>query len=678
MIRIAPLLLAGALLLAADASRTQLIVVEQDLVLLNGAQAAGQIVGETDDSVEFLALGRSEPSRYPKTALRVIQRRQTAAAAATRRGREALAANDLADAEVAVRWARERGADDAALALARLVLERGVSTIAADIAIDLLAARGDDPAVQILAEQVLAKDPRWQRGYAELVRIHRAAGRTAEVRSLLDRWLALSPTAAEANRVRAALAEADGDRKTAQEAFGRLWRLHKDLDAAAKVAWIALLRGERSEAAKAAQALVEAGRDAAIANAVLGTVAAMDGDDARAEELLAAAIAAGAQDQVALLVRHNQGVLAARAGRTEEAANLLRPCDHPVSRFALATVEHRPFTEIQALPEALRSQAQFLTTAVHLENRRFAEAARQPADPSTQEGRFMALVTDMLRQPQPGEEAVRRLEGFTGEDSLRWQAYGHLLGQRWEAAERILARLRADDGYAAVYRVFAAAGRRDAARARQLFALVAAARRPPAPAAYTARLAGEYEAAESDRIIDGFEWPEGQVATGWQIDPAPGVTLAAADGVLAATGRQRGPGLSWAWRLVQAERLRRAELVLDPPAAGRIGLMLADETRKDGVVVVVEGGQVQWAAIAPAGRLTWKRVRPHAAGGRLVVVLSGGRAVLSDPEDPTKETPLDARLPGSGLMAVGVVAEGPADAPITAAADELRLQLRGR
>jgi hypothetical protein len=678
MIRIAPLLLAGALLLAADTSRTQLIVVEQDLVLLNGTQAAGQIVGETDDSVDFLALGRSEPSRYPKTALRVIQRRQTAAAAATRRGREALAANDIADAEVAARWARERGADDAALALARLILERSASTIAADIATDLLAARGDDAAIQTLAEQVLAKDPRWQRGYAELVRIHRAAGRTAEVRTLLDRWLALSPTAAEANRVRAALAEADGDRKTAQEAYGRLWRLHKDLDAAAKVAWIALLRGERSEAAKAAQVLLDAGRDQALANAVLGTAAAFDGDDARAGELLAAAAAADPADQVALLIRHNQGVLAARAGRPDEAAALLRQCDHPVSRFALATVEHRPFAESEALPESLRAQARFLTTAVHLENRRFAEAARQPDDQSTQEGRFMALVTVMLRQPQPSEEAVRRLEGFTGEESLRWQAYGHLLGQRWEAAERILARLRADDGYAAVYRVFAAAGRRDAARARQLFAQVDAARRPPAPAAYAARLAGEYEAADSDRIIDGFDWPEGQVATGWQIDPAPGVTLAAAGGALAASGRQRGPGMAWAWRLVQAERLRRAELVLDPPAAGRIGLVLADEARKDGVVVAVEGGQVQIAALAPAGRLAWKKVRAHAAGGRLVIVLSGGRAVLSDPEDPSKETALDARLPASGLMAVGVVAEGPADAPIAAAADELRLQLRGR
>ncbi|MFM2090380.1 MAG: hypothetical protein RLZZ127_869 [Planctomycetota bacterium] len=676
MIRLIPLLLAGILTAAEPVSRTQLIVVDQDLVLLNGTQATGQIVGETDDSIEFLALGRSEPQRYPKTALRIIQRRQTAAAAATRRGREALAANDIPDAEQAVRWARERGADDAALAVARQILERGASVTAADAAADILAARGEDDAVRALCEQVLARDPRWQRGYAELVRIHRAAGATDQVRALVERWLALSPTAPEANRVRAALAEQDGDRKAAQDAYGRLWRLHKDLDAAAKVAWIALLRGERAEAAKAAQALVDAGRGGALTAAVLGTAAAMDGDAERARPLLEQALAEQPDAQVALLARHNLGVLAARAGDAAAAIAHLRACDHPVSRFALATIEHRPFAETAALPEALRAQAAFLTTAVHIEQRRFAEAARQPDDLSTQEGRFMALVTAMLKEPRPSEEAVRRLEGFTGEESLRWQAYGHLLAQRWETSERILGRLRADDGYAACYRVFAAAGRRDAVRARELFAQVQAARNPPAPAAYAARLAGEYEAADSDRIIDGFDWPPGQVATGWQIEPAAGVSIAAADGVLAARGRQRGPGMAWAWRLVQADRLRRAELALDPPKSGRLGLVLADEARREGVVVAVEGGQIQWAALAAQGQLAWKRVRPHPAGGRLVVVLSGGRAVLSDPEDPSKETALDARLPPSGLMTVGIVAEGPADGQVDAAADELLLHLR--
>ena len=677
-LRLATLLLAAAA--AGAAEYPPLEVVETDIIAIAGQQLEGEVVGETDDRVEFQPRGGASIRSFPKVQVRYLQRRTSATAAVSRRGEAAMRAGDLLEAERTARWGTERGAEGAALALARRVLERKPdNTGVAELASDLLLRRGDDAGALELVAGALAASRTWEFGHRTTVMLHEKAGRAAEHAAAVAAWLQVSPTNPDANRRQARISEAAGDLRTARRAYGLAWRFGRDLAAADRYAVLSLRQGERADAVRAATAVIDAASAGATAapaagtaRGVLGVCRAMDRAGDQAGPLLDAALAdAGTDPQVRQWAQHAKAVLIGVADPAAAAA-LLADLADPMSQLARAMYERRPFTAVASLPSAEAKQlAVQLNVALAVQAGAFPQARALAREATGDNARFLQLATEMLADPNEGR--VNALRSFPGEDSVRLQAYGHILAGRWARAEALLGQLRQDDGYAAVYRVYVAAAQKQTEQARQLFQLIAGARNPPPPEAFAARLAVQYDVAE--QVIESFDWPAGTRAMGWQVaNQGTGITVSTRDGALRFTGVQGNDQPTWVWRMAIADRVKSVEFVPAATPKGRVALVVANEERTQGAVIALERGRAQAAPIA-GGRLGPFRDMGEAQAGRLRVAPVGGRLQLIDIANPNLRTPLEGSVAG-GVLAIGVLAIAERNQPLDAGADELRILLK--
>ena len=672
-------LCACAVLAMGEEQRTPLLAIEYDMVrFADGSTVLGLVEEETADGVRLLIQGKDKAVLYPSAAVREIQRRRTLAESVTARGREALAAADFADLNRIVRVVDGKLAEqadaplrDAAIAVLRSAVERRGSTeLAAPLARWLLARQDLDGAVAA-AKAGLAVDGTWSYGWEVLAQVQQQRDATGYT-ELLRRWLDRLPASATANRLFATEAETRGDLRGAAEARRKGFDLHHDDDAGLAYARLALRRGDAAEAKRVATALVALGRHVASARCVLAALALAKGEDAQAATLLDAALsdpALAAEDVDT--ARYHRGLVAWRAGRRGEALGHWRQVKQgdaaQAAALGIAMATGARSRLAAEAPAALRQRAATHDAGVAVLAGTVEVAALGRA--SGDVGAFLIKAAEVVRS-QGAAAAVAALPS-QGVVALRWQAYGHLLGGRMDAAEAILDRLSAADGWVLSCRVYLAVMRKDDVGARAWFQRLGTA--SEAPEAYVARLASELASANDEVITEAFDWPEPDVpSVGWiRHGDGSGLRTSATGGTLRFTGVQTGDGMTRLWRLVPSDRLRGVSATLTAGAGTGLSIELADEEHRQGIAVGVRDGKLRWRPMVDGRWGPWSElagpanaVRLACDRGRITVLAGEQRHAL----------PLLVRA--DGTMAVGLTCDAEAGTSVSASVDTLEIQLR--
>ena len=544
--------------------------------LRNGTSVTGTIEQvDADGTVHIRALGEDGVRRIPPSDLsRPPEMPRTAEQVVERRLRQALAADDRVATSETLRWGFENKAVAAALAGGRAALAKHPEwTDVAELLLPHLGA--DHAAIIALVRPSLAKDPRWERGYAPLLDALLATNQTDEALQVAEAWAATSVGAAKPRLMLAEAWERAGRLREAQDAWRKAWMIGKAIDAAVGYGRVALLRGEYADALAAAKVLLEAKTHETAANAVAGSALLGSGGDLeQAQQHLNAALAApDLAEPLKTIVAYNIAVLHVRAGHTAEARRLWEASSAPEAVLALRLLDRQPYAGAP-LPGPAQRVADELNTALLLEARQAPTVAPDVRAGARQ--RLLALVARGMQElPTPQDATLNELAKTPGAEAQRWLAWLHLAAGRFERAEAVLAQLPANDGWAAVYRVYAAAGRKEPARARELLAKALDAREPPAPAAYLQHLKLEYQSGEN--IRESFDWPPERIGAGWKLDlTGTGIQVAALSSRLVLQGTQAGTEPAVARLSVPGDRLRVISIAID---ASAIGEVVVDEHR---------------------------------------------------------------------------------------------------
>lgn len=695
---IIPLLVVlSAGLSAAQVERTPLVAIDYDRIrLANGGDLIGTIVAEDKDGALHIEVpGQKSAQVLAKVMWVSVDRGRSLADAVRRRGGEAIAAGDWLDVSKVLRFANERQKVDAAdaaavkaaeecrlagIEIATAALVKHPAADLADLALPLAEAGGDQAQIMALARAGLAADPNWSAGHAALVKSLRAqrdgAGAAAAVRT----WLERQPTALLANRELAATAEDAGDLKTAQEAWRKGFDLHQNLDCAVGLARTALRRGEYAEAIRAARALIEQQHEATAGRVMLGAAqTALGGDDKTATEALEQALAdAAITADLADLARYDLGLLRLRAGRAGEAEALWRQVQHPVAKLALAQLGNGRIDPavVAALPASLQSLAGEQQAVAELRSGNPAPVLR--LDPKASKRNWELNQYAQILRTKGADEAIKTIASITTVEARRWAAYGHLIAGRLPQTEAILDTLPPNDGWAICTRVYLAKLAKDDVAAKGWYDRLATADAPPAD--YVARLSAEFASANDEEMRETFDWPDGDAPpTGWQASaPGTGIRIRADAGRLVLDGTQDGPGVTRAFRLVPADRLRGVQIVLDASqaTASTATLEVCDEARTTGVAVGTSSGKPGWRELKTGTWGPWNAL-PFAAdpGGLVRIEADAGRLWATPLADPTHRIPIGTLRP-EGAWGIGVAVEAEPGSAFSLAADELLIQLR--
>lgn len=700
------LALALALPLAgAEDERAPLTAVEYDTIwMTNGGQIVGTIVGtQADGAVRFDRIGRPT-TLVPKNEIQRIERKQTLPEAVGRRGEQAIAAADWTDVQRVLRFALEKKDDpkpedgkkpdpkkppldlgavkDAAIEVARKALAKKPTTEVAALAVQLAWDKNDTAGVIAGAQAGLAADPNWTPGYENQAKVYLAAKQDDRMRALVKVWLERQPTAKEANRYMAKLAEAAGDIKAATEAYRKGFDLHQDWESALGFARCSLKRGDRDECMRAAKALIDAGQFTDAARAWRGS-ALMQRGTPEADRLaltdLESALAGKPDDEAADVARYNLGLLHQRAGRVEEARKLWSQVKGPMGAVALAQLDHRPI-DAGSLPAALKPFAAEHNACIELESRRWQGVLDGGLDLTTSKRTvFLGLVGQLLKGGG-ADDAIHNLAATSGDESLRWQAYGLMLQGRFKDAEALLDKLPVTDGWAIATRVYIAAARKDEAAAKSWLKRLDGA--TGVPRQYAQVLVAEFASANDEVMSESFDWPDPEaVATGWKA-AAPGTNIAvhARDGKLVLEGTQAGAEPTCAYKLVAADRLRTAEITVATANLGAAtgGLEVADDKRENGLQVGVSAGRVLWRSAEKGQWSNWVPAELPTVGETtsLRIELDKGRLFIALGSDPVAKVPVTASLGRGEYLAVGVFGVAEPGTAWTLIADDLTMQLR--
>lgn len=654
----------GAALPAVEASLPPLVVIEHDtLVLKNNDRIPGTLVERRADGVLFQTLGKTGAILYQKGDVADIEPRQTAAQAVERRGAIQLERKDQIGLRQSVLWGRANKAPEAALALAQQASALfPTDTEMGGMVLAMLEEQGRGAEVEPVAAALLKANPTFEPAYVALARALRAANRLDELAAVTDRFLQQRPTSDPANSIKAELAEVR-DPRAANEAHRKRWELHKNPDAGLGYARTCLPLGQWQNALKTATALSAANQHVEAARAVAGIAHLALGDVARARAALAQAVqdADKLPPDLALWSRHDLGVAMWRGGERDPAREHWTRLDDPVARLALAIAERKPADEAQfADRPSVQAVAREHNACLALQELKH-ERALASLDPKADDRqRFLADVAQVLKS-SGSEASVRMLVATPGAESLRWQAYGHLIAKRWADAEAVLAKLPEDDGWAAVYRVYAAAGLKDAPRAKDLFRKIATAK--DAPQEYVSELAAEYAAENDELVKEEFDWAEGDaMATGWQQQALEtNIRVHALGGQLVFAGTQtvsRDP-VTRAWRMAQADRIRAVEVAFDTAGMGgaQTGLELLDQPRRNGVALgILAENKLGWRPLRNGQWGQWQTIPLRIEGTKPVlrVEFMAGRVSAVRPDRGSERYTIgDAPLPTTGLIAVG-------------------------
>ncbi|HEX3132031.1 MAG TPA: hypothetical protein VHX44_00440, partial [Planctomycetota bacterium] len=432
------------------------------------------------------------------------------------RGAQALARSDIEDALKTIRWGRDKKNPEAALKLAEAALEKfPTHQVLGQLTIDLYKEQGQPTKIEALGRKMLKLDPHWSEGYELVAGVLKAdPARESDLRDWLNDWNRAQPTAFLPNKYLAEMFEKTGDYKLAQEAYRKCWTLHKDLESGIGFARVSLKRGDTAKALEAAKVLTADPKFADEAKAITGSAKLAMGQLDEAEALLKEAVAGNLSDYSKQYATYNLGFIQYHNNRLNEARELWKGLTTPVAELALACLERRPFEQVESLPSpGLKQLAKELNAAVGLERGQFAIAGA--LDPtSSRRALFLTQVAKVL-QTVGSEASIRDLAQTNTPESLRWQAYGHMLAGRFRECEQVLDALPEGDGYALAYRLLIADARKDQTKAVDAYKKLASS--PNAPREWLAKTAAIFESANDEYKDEQFDWPAGDTPqSGWQ------------------------------------------------------------------------------------------------------------------------------------------------------------------
>ena len=701
---------------AAEIERVPLTAIDYDTIwLTNGGQVVGTLVGsQADGAIRFDRIGKPT-TVIPKNEIVRVERRQTLPEAVSQRGEQAIAAADWLDVQRILRFVLEKKDEakpapadepkpgqeaakkpaskksstidfsalkEAGMEVARKALATKPTTEVAAIAVQLAWERRDTQAVLGFAQTGLLADPNWTPGYENQAKIFLEGKQDDRMRALVKIWLERQPTAFEANRYMARIAEAAGDIKAATEAYRKGFDLHQDWESALGFARCSLKRGDRDECARAAKALIEANQLVAPAKIWLGSaMLKSDSPEAvdQAQLLLEAGLTGNLDDETTTVGRYNLGLLHQRAGRLDETRKLWSQVPGPMGQLAMAQLD-RTLISAAGAPGALAPLIAEHNACIELENKRWQNVLGGGLDlTASKRTVFLGQIAYVLKSGGT-EEHLHNLAATPGEESQRWQAYGLMRQGRFKDAEGLLDQLPVTDGWAIAARVYIATARKDDAGARAWLKRLDGA--VGAPLQYTQVLFAEFADANDEITREEFDWAEDDtVATGWAVAaPGTNIIVHAKTGKLLLEGSQLGSDPTAAYKLVASDRFRSVEAQFVTAGLGDAigGLELMDEKRDSGLQLGIANGKVQWRA---AEQGTWGNWLPAelpavADGTRLRIQLDKGRLYVALADNPGQRSPVTASLGRSEHFAVGVFGVAEQGVTWSLQADDFIVQLQ--
>ncbi|MBA3708966.1 MAG: hypothetical protein H0W83_09135 [Planctomycetes bacterium] len=661
-----------------------LVVNEYDTVYLKGTEPQG-IVGRVverlpDGGVRIIRFGTNDQATLAGAKIDHIERKQTAAEAVNRHGAWALAAGDWGEVKKTVKWGVDHAAKDESIALAKQALAKKPTSDLAEAVVPLLIDGGDAAGAVTICRTVLAGNPQWTFGYQSLAKIYLEQKNEAELKSLMAQWLDKQPTNPAANRFLAESAEAVGDLRTAQEAWRKPFELNKDYEAGLGYARTSLKRGMRADAQTVAETLIAANQFVFEAKAILGSALLGQNQIEKAEPVLNQALTGTLSPASTEMVKYNLGLIAFRSGRADDARKWWTGLAVPAAELGMAMLDHRPAPAKQ-LPAPLAGIAAEYNACLDLQNLRFDEALASLDAKGSRRQQFLAQIAAIRN---PTEDAVRALAQTQSAESLRWQAFGHILARRYPQAEAALAQLPPNDGYAAVYRVYIAEAQKDSAGARALFAAVAHSDNPPAE--YVAILEREYSMAEDQHLVEKFEAPVSDLQTrGWQIaTPGTNIAIRTVDGSLVMEGTQTAAEdpISRAWTEHPAAAMRSLQATFDVSqiASAICGIELLDAPHKNGIAyAVLTDNRLGWRELHAGTWGEWVDLPSTVAGNLATLRLEQDRGrvtAISVDETGKRETLATGLFKDQQALSASVFGTAEAGVPWKVAIKDYQVQLR--
>lgn len=682
----------GGPLFGADAY-IELVVREYDTIVLKGVSSPilGKVtVINSDGSMMVEEIGRPGARTIQAKDIERTEFHLTAPKLVEKRGAQALAKNDVDDVVKTLRWAEENATKypelkDAALTLGEKAIAKApTNTVLGSRVIGMYLAQEKLKEAEVLARKLVQADPRYNEGYEYVAKVLEAdPTREEELKTWLNDWLKIQPTALRPNKYLAGLFERSGQLRQSQEAYRKCWTLHKDQDSGLGYARVTLRRGEYEKALDAATQLAAIPDLADEAKAIAGSAKLAQGDLPGATTLLQDAVLGKLSDDSSKLVRYNLGYAMLRANQPAKARDLWKDLGTPVAALALACLERKPYEQVEALPTpALKQVAKELNAAVGLESREFALAGA--LDPLAGKRSLFLTQVAKIVQSNGSEASIREVALTPGPESLRWQAYGHLLAGRTKECEAALAQLPADDGHALAYRLTMADAAKDQNRAIDLLKRLAAS--PSTPREWLARVMTIYDSANDEFKDEPFDWPEGDApSAGWQFaSPGTGIRVHVGGGQLLLDGTQTASAdaVTRAWSMVRNERLKQVKLDLDISKVGNAtaGLEVLDGGRQNGVALGVRGdSRLAWREIKAGVWGQWQNLDWQLQGTKaaLCIDYSNGRVLAFLAEDPTHKVALGQGLTmPSAELCVGVFGTADPGVEWKLAADGMQIHLR--
>lgn len=663
------------------------VVPNDTLVLKNGERVTGKVV-ETrpDGTIVFTEIGRSRPMAFAADQYASLEPSQSAAQAVQNRGKVLLQRKDIVGLRQAIQWGRKNNAVDAALALAVSANQAlpGETDLGV-LAMDLLTEANREGEIEPIASKLLQANPRFEPAYIALTRIYEQAGRSQELATLTNDFLTKLPSSPTANRIKAQLTESV-DLKAANDAYRNNWELHRDPAAGLGYARTSLRLGNHAQAFKTASSLIEGNINVPQAAAYAGAAKLALGDVPGAQAFLAQALSAADQlDPVQRdMATYNHGLALYRAGQIAEARAAWASQSTPAAALALAIADGKTVDPAKAgNDKRLQAIVREHNACLALQQGQ-ADKALASLDRGNNRHRFLADVAEVQRS-SGSDTSLRALAAVDTLESKRWQVYGLLLARKYREAEQLLDSLPEDDGYAAVYRVYAAAGLQDQARAKDLFRQVSKSKEPPKD--YVALLAAEYASDNDELLVEDFDWVEGDaLASGWQVSaPGTNVRVFAKGSALRFSGAQTASEdpVTRAWRMVAADRLKSLRFAFDIDGIGTatVGLEVLDETRANGVALgLLADNKLGTRSLKNGQWSSWTDLKLSLPGTKPVLhveLVNGRLSIIPDLDKPTQRFAVgDTMLPNAGFLAVGAFGQAEAGNTWTLAVDRLEIQLK--
>jgi hypothetical protein len=683
-------LVAGLLMLGAfvslpgedDSGPWRPVVQTHDqLVQLDGSIVLGTIIERTADGVRFQALGKNSIIGYTTAMFRELRPRRSA---------EDIIRHNLGllrtaspgpnlrnDVAAMLRFGLESAATAAAFSETEAVVTHFPSQtgLAEDVIEVLQAAGGQDELIDRIIATVLTAAPTWRRGHTLRIQRARAAQRDADGDAAVMAALAQIPDHGLANLDRARREEAAGNLAIARDAY-RLAAGKGEEEGWLGYATTSVLGGDFSAGLLAAQRLFDHPTLGDRAAAAAGIALAQQGKEGDALPLLERAVRAELPGRLGLTARHNLGVLRWRGGQVAEARQLWQGLDDPCSRLALAIAERRRPAEMPTHPQ-LAGIARELQTSLALSG----NPPRLPPEDGNGPETARHLFLDKIRQiiaTRGSPASVAALALTPGAESLRWQAYAHLLGGRLDDADTVLAKLPADDGWSQVVRVYVLSARGETEGARALYRSTIKPQLARLPASiskeFLSVMAAEFDLASERASSISFDWPDGEaLANGWSSRaPGTGLTVHARQGRLVIDGTQSGSGPSRAWFTIKEDQLMHVVLDLEVQQ-GRGGIELLSADLQEGISLVTDaGGTWQWRQTLRGRPGPWQVLEGRSAAVRGLGLSYVGRGRVAVLHDPLQEPRgVGDRFNTAGHVAIGIVAEGEPGQPVLIRAKRL-------